>query len=77
MKQTANRLGVDESRVSHPHSAALARFRTSVDSLLEPRHAISTLGLRLTSQEKESGRRHRLPGRIRPNNTAQPHCEIP
>ena len=77
MKQIADRLEVDESRVSQLHSAALARLRTSVDSLREPRHEISTLGLRLTFQEKESGRRHRLPGRIRPNNTAQPHCEIP
>ena len=77
MKQIADRLEVDESRVSQLHSAALARLRTSVDSLREPRHEISTLGLRLTFQEKESGRRHRPPGRIRPNNTAQPHCEIP
>jgi RNA polymerase sigma factor for flagellar operon FliA len=44
MKQIADRLEVDESRVSQLHSAALARLRTSVNSLLNPRNAISILG---------------------------------
>jgi len=39
MKQIADRLHVDESRVSQLHSAALLRLKASVDSLLRPRHA--------------------------------------
>jgi RNA polymerase sigma factor for flagellar operon FliA len=39
MKQIADRLRVDESRVSQLHSAALVRLRASMDSLLRPRHA--------------------------------------
>jgi len=42
MKQIADRLNVDESRVSQLHSAALARLKTSVDSLLHPRHAATS-----------------------------------
>ncbi len=37
MKQIADRLNVDESRVSQLHSAALRRLKTSVDSLLHSR----------------------------------------
>ena len=40
MKQIADRLNVDESRVSQLHSAALVRLKASVDSLLRPRHAV-------------------------------------
>jgi len=39
MKQIADRLHVDESRVSQLHSAALVRLKASVDSLLRPRNA--------------------------------------
>ncbi|MGO8792370.1 MAG: sigma-70 family RNA polymerase sigma factor [Terriglobia bacterium] len=39
MKQIADRLNVDESRVSQLHSAALRRLKTSVDSLLHGRQA--------------------------------------
>ena len=39
MKQIAERLSVDESRISQLHSAALARLKTGVDSLLHPRQA--------------------------------------
>jgi len=42
MKQIADRLQVDESRVSQLHSAALVRLKTSVDSLLHPHHAAGT-----------------------------------
>lgn len=37
MKQIADRLNVDESRVSQLHSAALARLKAGVNSLLHPR----------------------------------------
>ena len=37
MKQIANCLGVDESRVSQLHSAALSRLKSAVDSMLYPR----------------------------------------
>ena len=37
MKQIADRMNVDESRVSQLHSAALARLKASVNSLLHPR----------------------------------------
>jgi RNA polymerase sigma factor for flagellar operon FliA len=37
MKQIAEHLGIDESRVSQLHSAALARLKASVSSLLHPR----------------------------------------
>ncbi len=37
MKEIADRLGVDESRVSQLHSAALTRLKASVNSLLHPR----------------------------------------
>jgi RNA polymerase sigma factor for flagellar operon FliA len=43
MKQIADHLGVDESRVSQLHSAALAQLGTGVVSLLKPRLAISAL----------------------------------
>jgi RNA polymerase sigma factor for flagellar operon FliA len=39
MKQIADRLNVDESRVSQLHSAAVSRLKASVNSLLHPRHA--------------------------------------
>jgi RNA polymerase sigma factor for flagellar operon FliA len=39
MKQIADHLNVDESRVSQLHSAALVRLKACVDSLLQPRHA--------------------------------------
>jgi RNA polymerase sigma factor for flagellar operon FliA len=42
MKQIADRLNVDESRVSQLHSAALVRLKASVDSLLHPRHAATS-----------------------------------
>jgi len=42
MKQIADRLRVDESRVSQLHSAALVRLKASVDSLLHPRHAATS-----------------------------------
>jgi RNA polymerase sigma factor for flagellar operon FliA len=61
MKQIAGRLKVDESRVSQIHSAALARLRMSIGSLLHPRRATSTVAPQFTFQAKESGPRHRLP----------------
>jgi RNA polymerase sigma factor for flagellar operon FliA len=39
MKQIAERMNVDESRVSQLHSAALARLKASVKSILRPRQA--------------------------------------
>jgi len=42
MKQIADRMNVDESRVSQLHSAALVRLKASVDSLLHPRHAATS-----------------------------------
>jgi RNA polymerase sigma factor for flagellar operon FliA len=39
MRQIADRLNVDESRVSQLHSAALARLKARVDSLQRPRQA--------------------------------------
>jgi RNA polymerase sigma factor for flagellar operon FliA len=39
MKQIADHLNVDESRISQLHSAALTRLKSSVDSLLHPRRA--------------------------------------
>jgi len=39
MKQIADRMNVDESRVSQLHSAALERLKAGVDCLLHPRHA--------------------------------------
>jgi len=61
MKQIAERLNVDESRVSQIHSAALARLRMRIGSLLRPRSATSTVGPQSTFQAKESGPRHRIP----------------
>jgi RNA polymerase sigma factor for flagellar operon FliA len=61
MKQIAGRLELDESRVSQIHSAALARLRMSIGSLLHPRRATSTVAPQFTFQAKESGPRHRLP----------------
>jgi len=58
MKQIAGRLEVDESRVSQIHSAALARLRMSIGSLLHPRRATSTDAPQFTFQAKESGTRH-------------------
>ena len=42
MKQIADRMNVDESRVSQLHSAALVRLKASVDSLLNPRHTATS-----------------------------------
>ena len=42
MKQIADRLKVDESRISQLHSAALTRLRASVNALLHPRQANKT-----------------------------------
>jgi len=42
MKQIADRLHVDESRVSQLHSAALVRLKASMASLLHPRHAATS-----------------------------------
>ena len=42
MKQIADRLNVDESRVSQLHSAALARLKAGVHSLLRPRQRSAT-----------------------------------
>jgi RNA polymerase sigma factor for flagellar operon FliA len=39
MKQIAERMNVDESRVSQLHSAALARLKASVNAILHPRQA--------------------------------------
>jgi RNA polymerase sigma factor for flagellar operon FliA len=39
MKEIADRLDVDESRISQLHSAALVRLKASVESLLRPRPA--------------------------------------
>jgi RNA polymerase sigma factor for flagellar operon FliA len=39
MKQIADRLNVDESRVSQLHSAALVRLKACVESMLRPRRA--------------------------------------
>jgi RNA polymerase sigma factor for flagellar operon FliA len=39
MQQIADRMNIDESRISQLHSAALARLKASVDSLLHPRPA--------------------------------------
>ncbi len=47
MKQIADRMGVDESRISQLHSTAIARLKTSVNSLLQPRNTeISPSGSR-------------------------------
>ena len=48
MKQIADRLNVDESRVSQLHSAALVRLKASVDSLLRPRHAATAVAATLS-----------------------------
>ena len=45
MKQIADCLHVDESRVSQLHSAALLRLKASVDSLLHPRYAATAATL--------------------------------
>jgi DNA-directed RNA polymerase sigma subunit (sigma70/sigma32) len=42
MKQIAERMNIDESRVSQLHSAALARLKGTVKSLLHPRQAHKT-----------------------------------
>ncbi len=42
MKQIADRLNVDESRVSQLHSAALVRLRASVESLQHPRRGATS-----------------------------------
>jgi len=39
MKQIADRLGIDESRVSQLHTAALLRLKSCVESMLRPRRA--------------------------------------
>ena len=54
MKQIADRLNVDESRVSQLHSAALVRLKASVDSLLHPCHA-ATSGTAILSKSVGAG----------------------
>jgi RNA polymerase sigma factor for flagellar operon FliA len=54
MKQIAERLHVDESRVSQLHSAALVRLKATVDSLLRPRHA-ATAGTATLSKAVGAG----------------------
>ncbi len=54
MKQIADRLNVDESRVSQLHSAALVRLKASVDSLLHPRSA-ATSGTDILSKAVGAG----------------------
>jgi len=54
MKQIADRLNVDESRVSQLHSAALVRLKASVNSLLRPRQA-QTSGTTTLSMAAGSG----------------------
>ena len=49
MKQIAEHLNLDESRVSQLHSAALVRLKASVDSLLHPRPA-ATAGTAILSK---------------------------
>jgi RNA polymerase sigma factor for flagellar operon FliA len=61
MKEIAERLQVDESRVSQIHAGAQARLRMSVGSLLNPRRATSTVSPQLTFRAKESGPSNRLP----------------
>jgi RNA polymerase sigma factor for flagellar operon FliA len=61
MREIAERLQVDESRVSQIHAAALARLRMSVYAPLHSRHETRTLGPQITFQAKESGPRHRQP----------------
>ncbi len=43
MKQIADRLHVDESRISQLHSAALVRLKSNVNSLLHPRTSTAAL----------------------------------
>jgi len=45
MKQIADRINVDESRVSQLHSAALARLRASVNCLMHPSQANKAMSL--------------------------------
>jgi RNA polymerase sigma factor for flagellar operon FliA len=54
MKQVAERLNVDESRVSQLHSAALVRLKACVDSLLHPRPA-ATSGTGILSKSVGAG----------------------
>jgi RNA polymerase sigma factor for flagellar operon FliA len=54
MKQIAERLHVDESRVSQLHSAALVRLKACADSLLHPRYA-ATSGTEIMSKAVGAG----------------------
>ena len=49
MKQIADRLNVDESRVSQLHSAALVRLKASVNALLHPHHARTAVTLSMSA----------------------------
>jgi RNA polymerase sigma factor for flagellar operon FliA len=42
MKQIAERLKVDESRISQLHSAAVVRLKAAVESHLQSRHAATS-----------------------------------
>jgi RNA polymerase sigma factor for flagellar operon FliA len=55
MKQIAERMKVDESRVSQLHSAALARLKTIVNSILHPRQAKKTHGASTLSMAVGAG----------------------
>jgi RNA polymerase sigma factor for flagellar operon FliA len=54
MKQIADRLNVDESRVSQLHAAALVRLRAGVDSLLHP-HQAATSGATVLAKAVSAG----------------------
>lgn len=45
MKQIADRLGIDESRVSQLHSAAMVRLRTRVKAMLRPLPPAARMGV--------------------------------
>jgi RNA polymerase sigma factor for flagellar operon FliA len=49
MKQIADRMNVDESRVSQLHSAALVRLKASVNALLHPHHARTAVTLSMSA----------------------------
>ena len=55
MKQIAERMNVDESRVSQLHSAALARLKASVNAILHPRQAHKTTAAAALSMAVGSG----------------------
>ena len=55
MKQIAERINVDESRVSQLHSAALARLKATVNSLQHPRQANKANGTATLSMAVGAG----------------------